>query len=88
MAKTGPHSTINLKMIDLDIFIDVFDKSYQTIIEVSARREDIFLILDWIENNTIDQVRIEFKDNGPADSTYVIGFKNSDDALFFKIKFG
>lgn len=81
-----------------NIFVtNQFDKRFKTIIE---RELDItyFYILEWLNENSINDVQVKAFHVQKIDNKWVIfpsgrqrlfiGFENKDDALYFKLKFG
>lgn len=75
-------------MIDLESAENIFDSRYRVVIQVDSQNPSIFSILDFLESNSIGNIRITTVDREPLPPAYLVAFENEDDALFFRIKFG
>lgn len=68
----------------------VFDRKYKAIIPYQYT-EQYPEILTWLNENTTGDVEIKVSPSGTDNDIHLgifIGFEKSDDALFFRIKFG
>lgn len=63
----------------------IFDKRYKIIIKKDYTSGYLDM-LEWINTNSNDSVEVRFNNIYGQEGIY-IGFENSDDALFFKIKY-
>jgi len=68
--------------------VPTFHKKYKSIIQYHSRSDiEFYSAVDWVNNNTSGSVDIKRQISGNRAVLY-IGFENSDDATFFKIKYG
>jgi len=63
----------------------IFDKKYSIIIKRNYQPGYIDM-LEWVNLNSNNSVDVKFNNAYGSEAIY-IGFENSDDALFFKIKY-
>lgn len=75
-------------MVDLESAENIFDSNYRVVIQVDSSEPNIFSILDFLDSNSIGNIRITMIDREPLPPRYLVAFENEDDALFFRIKFG
>jgi len=76
--------TLFLNKKKMEQILDVapeFDKKFTTIISCTSTPNYLNMI-DWINTNSKDAVEVKIEGN-----IIFVGFVNSDDALFFKIKY-
>lgn len=64
----------------------VFDKKYKTIVSVDVKHNYQEMIY-WLNDNTRGSVDIKLDHDFKQKIKVYVGFENSDDALFFKIRF-
>lgn len=74
-----------------------FDKPYKVLIEYDIN-EEYLLALDWLNINSKDAVQVKILRSQKVGNSWVVSpvgddraffaFKNADDALIFRIKYG